>query len=86
MQAILMHEDHSTWAQTDATFVVPMDDEQMQQLTEEDYEPRHLDKPYTGFSVGYLLNYLEENNLMDDFLKKFDDDYNRKYNDNKEDN
>lgn len=79
MQAILMHEDHSTWTETSGAFVVPMDDEQMQQL-DEGHEPRHLDKPYTGFSVSYLLNYLEENNLMDDFMKKFDDDCNKENN------
>ena len=75
MQAITMFEDHSTWSELDYTYVVPMDDEQMRQLFEEDCEPRHLETPYTGFSVGYLLNYLEENNLMDDFMKKFENDY-----------
>lgn len=76
MQAITMFEDHSTWGELDYTYVVPMDDAQMQQLNE-GHEPRHLDEPYTGFSVGYLLNYLEENNLMDDFMKKFEKDANK---------
>ena len=75
MQAITMFEDHSTWAELSGTFVVQLDDEQMRLLFEEDREPRHLETPYTGFSVGYLLNYLEENNLMDDFMKKFENDY-----------
>ena len=77
MQAITMHEDHSTWGPTDATFVVQLDDEQMRLLTEECYEPRHLETPYTGFSVGYLLNYLEKNNLMTDFLNTFNEEMNR---------
>ena len=77
MKAITMFEDHSTWNELDYTFVVPLDDEQLHQVTKECVEPRHLDKPYTGFSVGYLLNYLEENNLMDDFMKKFEKDANK---------
>ena len=59
----------STWSDGDA-IVILVDDQQMDELNE-GYEPADLETAWYGYSALFMMEYLKDNNLLDDFVKKY---------------